>query len=112
MTKHVLLYGDSIVLAGLAAQLQSRIDLEVYQRSQHSGLLALDKFNVVIVDFDNVESSDVLAMLRARPDLKVIGVNAPDGAVMVLSGKVYLARALTEVVTCLDESNAPDADPL
>ncbi len=41
-------------------------------------------------------------MLRARPDLKIVGVNAPGGAVTVLSGRVYLAHTLTDVVGCLE----------
>jgi hypothetical protein len=44
----------------------------------------------------------VLAILRARPDLQVVGVNAREGAVTVLSGKVYLAHSLEDVVGCLE----------
>lgn len=41
-------------------------------------------------------------MLRARPDLKSVGVNATGGAVTVLSGQVYLAQTLADVVKCLE----------
>ncbi len=44
---------------------------------------------------------EVLAIPRARPDLKVVGVNASGGAVTVLSGKVYLAQTVTDVMECL-----------
>ncbi|NBD34678.1 MAG: hypothetical protein GVY30_01610 [Chloroflexi bacterium] len=45
---------------------------------------------------------EVLAILRARPDLNAVGVNTPGGAATVLSGKVYLAHTLEDVVRCLD----------
>ena len=55
-----------------------------------------------VVDFDDVQAADVLAILRARPDLKIVGVNATNSAVTVLSGRVYLAQTLTDVVGCLE----------
>jgi hypothetical protein len=102
MIKRILLYGDSVFLAGLAAQLQTRADLDVRQQSSHAGPLNLDDLDAVIVDFDDAQATDVLAILRARPNLKVVGVNAPGSAVTVLSGQVYLARTLTDVVACLE----------
>ena len=100
--KHVLLYGDSIFLAGLAAQLRDRDDVAIRRQAQNVGLLDLGGLDAVIVDFNAVDPADVLSILRARPDLKVVGVNAPGGAVTVLSGKVYLAHTLTDVMTCLE----------
>ncbi len=100
--KHILLYGNSIFLNGLVAQLKSRTDLEVHQQALGSGPLQLSALDVVIVDFDEVDAMDVLGILRACPDVKVVGVDAPDGAVTVLSGSVYLARTLGDVTACLD----------
>ena len=102
MLKHILLYGDSIFLTGLAAQLQSMAGLDVRQQAPHAGPLNLDGLDAVIVDFGDVPAGDVLAMLRARPDLKIVGVNATNSAVTVLSGKVYLAHTLADVVACLE----------
>lgn len=102
MIKHILLYGDSIFLTGLAAQLEAHANLDVRQQSSHAGLLNLDDLDAVIVDFDDVLAADVLAILRARPGLKIVGVNAAGGAVTVLSGRVYLAHTLMDVVACLE----------
>jgi len=101
-TKRILLYGDSIFLTGLAEQLQARADLDVRQQAPHTGPLHLGDLDAVIVDFDDAQAADVLAILRARPDLKIVGVNASDGAVTVLSGRIYLAHTLTDVVGCLE----------
>jgi len=100
--KSVLLYGDSIFLTGLAAQLRDRDDVVVRQQAQTVGLLDLGGLDAVIVDFNAVDADAVLSILRARPDIQVVGVSAPGGAVTVLSGKVYLAHALADVVGCLE----------
>ena len=47
-------------------------------------------------------AADVLAILHPRPDLKIVGVNASNSAVTVLSGRIYLAHSLTDVVECLE----------
>lgn len=100
--KHILLYGDSIFLGGLAAQLQGHADVVVQQQIPRTGPLDLGNLDAVIVDFNDVSANDILAIVRARPDLKVVGVHAPGGAVTVLSGKVYLAHTLADVIGCLD----------
>lgn len=61
----------------------------------------LAAFDAVLVDINNPKTSDVLNLLRARPDLTVIGVNTASSALTVLTGKVYLARNLNEVIECL-----------
>ena len=43
-----------------------------------------------------------VCLARARPDLKIVGVNATNSAVTVLSGRVYLAQTLADVVGCLE----------
>jgi hypothetical protein len=57
--------------------------------------------DLVVVDFDEVAPADVLAVLRARPDLKVVGVNTSGSAVTVLSSEVYLVHTLAEVMEFL-----------
>jgi hypothetical protein len=100
--KKVFLCGNSIFLTGLASSLEKIADVEVTQRTVLSGSINLMDFDLVVVDFDEVAPADVLAILRARPDLQVVGVNAREGAVTVLSGKVYLARSLDDVVEYLE----------
>ena len=101
MIKRVLLYGDSIFLTGLAAQLQARDDVDVRQQSPHAGPLNLGDLDAVIVDFDDVPAADVLAILRARPDLKIVGVNTGNSVITVLSGRVYLAQTVADAMACL-----------
>jgi hypothetical protein len=102
LVKRILLYGNSIFLTGLAARLQGDAGLSVRQQAPGAGPLSLDGIDAVIVDFDDVPADDVLAILRARPTLQVVGVNAPGSAVTVLSGRIYVARTLADVVRCLE----------
>lgn len=103
MVKRILLYGNSIFLAGLAAQLQRRSGVEVRQQSPSAGRLELAGLDAVVVDFAEVAPGDVLAILRAQPDVKVVGVNAAGSAVTVLSGQVYLAHGVADVLEGLEE---------
>jgi hypothetical protein len=100
--KTVFLCGNSIFLTGLASALQTIESVRVIRRPAMSGSIDLMELDLVVVDFDEVAPADVLAILRARPDLKVVGVNASGSAVTVLSGKVYLAHSLDDVVECLE----------
>lgn len=96
--RNVLLYGDSIFLSGLMAQLQSQPHVSAHQQAPGAGPLDLCNLDAVIVDFNAVDTAAVLDLLRMQPNLRVIGINAPGGAVTVLSSKVYLAHSLTDIV--------------
>ncbi len=76
-------------------------DVDVRQRFPHGGPLHLDGVDAVIVDFNEVEAAVVLGILRAQQDLKVVTVNAAGSAVTVLTGCVYLAQSLADVVGCV-----------
>ena len=82
--------------------MQARDDVDVRQQAPHAGPLDLGDLDAIIVDFNEVQAADVLAIIRARPDLKIVGVNATNSAVTVLSGRIYLAHTLADVVECLE----------
>ena len=95
--KHILIYGASLFLAGLLPQLQSLADIEIHQRETLAGLGDLAAYDAVLIDLNDARAADVLALLRARPDLRVVGVNASTSAVTVLHGQVFLAQNVEEV---------------
>lgn len=102
--KQVLLYGTSIFLAGLAAELQKRPDVEVRCQSDLTGLLDLGAVDAAVVDLDDTPAAGVLALLRARPDLRIVGVNASNSTLTVLTGRVYMASTMDDLVACLANS--------
>lgn len=105
--KQILLYGSSIFMAGLAARLQREPGLQVRCQAVGPGLVDLGGIQTVVVDLDDADASEVLAIIRARPDLRVVGVNTSSRAFTVLSGHVYLAQSLDDVATYLAARNEP-----
>jgi hypothetical protein len=95
--KHILVYGASLFLAGLLPRLHDLPDVEVHHRESLTDLGDLCAYDVVLIDLNDVRAADVLTLLRARPDLRVVGVNADTSAVTVLAGQVYFAESVEEV---------------
>ncbi|MBN2004726.1 MAG: hypothetical protein JXA21_15320 [Anaerolineae bacterium] len=100
--RHILLYGSSIFLAGLAAELKTLPHLHVHH------LTALNKaedlttpLDAVVVDLNEECAGKVLALFLTYPDLTLIGVNSRGSAVTVLTGRAYRAHTLADVVACL-----------
>jgi hypothetical protein len=102
--QHILLYGTSILLAGLAAQLVHLPGMQVYCRESLTRLGDLADFDAVLVDFNDLHAIDVITMLRARPDLKVIGINDAAGVLTRLEGQVYLVQNLEDIVQQLAQA--------
>ena len=102
--KTILLYGDSIFLSGLTTRLQNLPDVTVRQQAPQTSPLQLSGLDAVIVDFDAVEAADILALLRVRPDLRVVGVSPSNSVVTVLAGQVYLAETTQDVMRVIDRN--------
>ena len=83
--------------------MQSVVGLDARQQAPHVGPLHLGGLDVVIVDFDEAPAADVLALLRARPDLKIVGVNAATGVLTVFAGQVCPAHKLEDVIAHLEQ---------
>jgi hypothetical protein len=98
---HILVYGTSILLEGVAAQLSAQADMRVRRRETLADLGDLSAFDAVLVDLNDTGAADVLTMLRVRPDLQILGVNAATGSVTLLAGHVYLTPTVEEVMACL-----------
>ncbi len=100
--KKVLLWGNSIFLAGLALALRSRAGVEVVCSAgdplDAARCLGPD---VVIVDLGDAHCGDALMLLRTLPALRLVGVNSATGAVSILSGQVQLAQTLEEVTRAI-----------
>lgn len=105
--QHILVYGKTLFLTGLMTQLQNVPDIQAQSCETLTGLDTLDHFDTVLIDFGDTRAADVLALLRTRPDLRVVGVNAATSAVMVISGQVYPARTLGEVIGRLERVEMP-----
>jgi len=95
--QRVVLYGNSLVLAGVGASLKAYPGLEVISLDippaampQELGALCP---TVVIFDLGSIPPEFPFSLLRQQPDLVLIGLDAAGDRLLLLSGQQ--ARALT-----------------
>lgn len=100
--KKVLLWGNSIFLAGLALALQHQADLEVLGTAANplEAVLCLEP-DMIIVDLSDPHCGAALTLLREQPSLCLVGINPATGAVTVLAGQVQLTQTLEEVTRAI-----------
>ena len=95
--QRVVLYGNSLVLAGMGASLKTYpgielicLDVQPPAAAQELGALSP---TAVIFDLGAVPPEFPFSLLRQQPDLVLIGVDAAGDKLLVLSGQQ--ARSLT-----------------
>jgi hypothetical protein len=108
--RRVVLYGDTVVLAGGGAALSSRADLRVtsLDPSRPTATRDLDSLRpcAVILDLTVVTLESALALTRGRPDVVLIGLEPGGDRLVVLAGDQ--ARAMTtEDLARLVETGVP-----
>ncbi len=102
----LVLYGNSIFLAGLKADLarRTRFDLLTIDSRQTDARERIRQFNpsVVIFDLATAPPDFAIQLLRDRPDLLLLGVDPSSDEVMVLSGRSERALSTQELVSVID----------
>jgi hypothetical protein len=68
--------------------------------------------DLVIFDFDTIYSQFVIPLLRARPDVALVGLDFNSNQVVVLSGRAYTARTAQELARLLQNQTAGQAQAL
>ena len=93
----LVLYGNSVFLAGIKAELQSRITLELITieigHPEVTELIRARKPRAVIFDMGTGPLDCVISLLRGQPGLLLIGVDPSSDELLVLRG--YTAQALS-----------------
>jgi hypothetical protein len=97
MCKNVLLYGNSILLSGLAAQMQTQPELVVRCRPAQAGLTPLSGIDAVIIDVNEISLAHMLAILQAHTDVRIIGLDDRSGTATVLSRQLFQILTLDDV---------------
>jgi hypothetical protein len=108
--RRVVLYGDTVVLAGVGRALSAYPNLHVtsLDPSQATALADLDSLCpcTVILDLTVITPESAVAITRGRPDMLLIGLEPGGERVVVLSGEQ--ARGLTtEGLVRLIETGVP-----
>lgn len=107
MTKKILLHGNSILLAGLAAKLQGVSGVAVTHSTTDADASA--DWDVVIVDLAG--QAAVPPALWGRRNLRVVGVDAATGTLTVLSGQSYPVHSVDDVLQWLQNQAGQEAHP-
>ena len=99
--RRTIIYGDSLILEGVQAELSGNPDLEVLTLDQSLGLPleALRRLNpaVIIFDLGSVQPDFPLAMLQ-QPDLLLIGIDLVSHQARVWSGRQAAAVVAADLV--------------
>jgi len=103
----VILYGDSLLLAGIRVQLQSCPEFELI--TVDAGIQGLPEFirsfkpRVLLFDFALTEPDFAVPLLRDFPDLLLIGVDPSRDELLILTGKSAAASSMGDLVKIISE---------
>lgn len=105
-SKRVVIYGNSLNMAGIAASLKADARLEVVCFDPHdpSARIRLEETAATAIAYDlNDPPSELdLKLMRGQPDLLLVGVDPSSDEVLILSGqltRVLSGRQLAELIS-------------
>jgi len=99
--KRIVLCGNSIPLAGLAARLEGQPGLEVIQADLTDLRDPPEPDDVVIVD--TARTAEALALLRPHPAWRLVSVDAATGTLNTYAAQSHLVHEMEEIVRYLRE---------
>jgi len=110
--RRTILYGDSLILQGVRAELAGHPGLQVLMLDQPleeplEELRAL-KPEVIIFDLSAVQPDFLLAMLQ-EPDLLLVGINPETHQALVWSGRQAAAAVAADLVEVIRTERRGDA---
>ncbi|MFO7696216.1 MAG: hypothetical protein R6X16_03565 [Anaerolineae bacterium] len=104
----VVLYGDSLVLAGVGRSLESnpRFEVVTLDLSSEPDPLTLDALcpATLILDLSVVPAGLAFSLLEGRPDLLLIGLDPAGDQLVVLSGQQARQLTMSDLVRLIDRS--------
>jgi hypothetical protein len=106
----VVVYGNTLNLAGIAASLKAEASLEIIcvdpqNSTARQSLNALDP-ETIIFDRSDPHTALDLALLREQPGLLLVGVDPSSNEALVMSGQ------LTRVLSCKDLARVVSAQAM
>jgi hypothetical protein len=99
----VLLYGNSILIAGLASRLKQ---VQGWEMAQMDGNKPgnLPGVDFVVVDLRDAKTPQILPRLVKMSDVSLIGLDALTNSVTVLAGRPRQADCIKEMLDLLKEA--------
>jgi hypothetical protein len=106
----VLLYGRSLLLAGIAASLEQSAGLRTVRAvtwSEVSRLLAEQPPDALIFDLANDCEGHILSLLLANPTMQLIGLDAERNRAVLVSGHEAQSLTLNQIEEMVQRVDAP-----
>ena len=109
----LVIYGNSLNMAGIAASLKADPDLEVICLNPHApgarqSLVALSP-SVIAFDLNETNPGLDINLLRDRPGLLLIGVDICSDKLLVLSSHSSQAHCMTDLINVIHKDTAAHA---
>lgn len=100
MAKRVLLYGKSVLIAGLASALAQEPDLDILRGEslESTDFTAVD---LILADLGDAEAVRALPCLCTQPGVSLVGVDSPSSTITLLSGSSQPTPTLHELALAL-----------
>ncbi|MBI5034625.1 MAG: hypothetical protein HZB51_29235 [Chloroflexi bacterium] len=104
--RRVVLYGNSIALAGIAVNCANQPDLEIISIDvQDIGVRQrLQELAADVIIFDlAAQPSDLITLFKSRSHLVLVGVGQASGDVLVLSGQYSTAFSAKDLMNLVNK---------
>lgn len=103
-TKKILLYGNSILIAGLTSKLEQVKGLEMTQAEEDGDLSDLSGLDMIVVDLRDSKTSLSLPRLCTAPGVLLVGMDAITNTLTVLTGQNHPAHSMQDVLEALKKA--------
>ena len=106
----LVFYGNSVFLAGIKAELERRVALELITVETGcpdvTDLIRTRKPRAVLFDLGTGPLDYVIQLLRGQPGLLLIGVDASSNEMLVLSGHPQQALSIADLVEVINQKES------
>lgn len=111
MGKCILLYGKSVLIAGLASSLEKIPDIEII-RGENLDFCEQTTPDLILADLCDAETVRALPSLCAFEGAPLVGINPATSTMTVLSGKSHSAQSVQELMSFLSDVMQHNHKPL
>jgi hypothetical protein len=101
--KKILLYGNSILIAGLTSKLEKVEGLEV-TLAEDGELGDLSGLDMIVIDLRDSKTSQALPRLCTTPGIHLVGMDAITNTLTVLTGQSHPAHSMQDVLDTLKKA--------
>ena len=102
----LVFYGNSVFLAGIKAELESRVVFELITieigRPDAAELIRARRPRAVLFDLGTGPLDYVIQLLRGQPGLLLIGVDSSSNEMLVMSGHPQQALSIADLIEIIE----------